>query len=306
MLALGSSMLSSHLFNEMRLPDTLVSIDAALSRASAERIPETGAINWARGCARASLSEAAAISKLALLATKGGLMGDCEELLMDTISASGGALAERAPRSFAVLRAAVLVASLLANFSIEVRALLTIALSRNRDLEGLLLCANCTVGTAILALFSALVKLAPFSFTIHRAAHLCAWPVLHMFMFELALVAAMLCCHSDNKMPGLAAASARGTTSTPFCEVSFAIHWARAITTRLGLLVHVGVIAFFASELCLTSDNEGLGLGASSTEVATRVCDLCIARCVIGPGADARNGASRLLALCPAGISAII
>jgi len=104
----------------------------------------------------------------------------------------------------------------------------------------------------------------------------------------------------------LAAASTCGTASAPFFPVSFAMLWARAITTRLGLLAHVGVVAFFASELCLLSDNEGLGLGASSTEVATRVCDLCIACAVIGPVANARNGASRLLALRPAGISAIV
>lgn len=192
MLALGSSVLSTHEFNEMRLLDTLVSIDATLSGASAERIPHTGAGNWARGCARASLSEAATIRKLTLLATEGSLMGDGEELLMDSVSTSGGALGKLAPRSFAILRAAVLVASLLSNFPIEVWALCTIALSRNSDMEGLLLCANCTVSTAILALFSALVKLAPFSFTIDRAAHLCAWPVLHSFMFGLALVATML------------------------------------------------------------------------------------------------------------------
>jgi hypothetical protein len=306
MLALGSSVLSSHLLNEMRLPDTLVSINTALGRAAAKDIPETRAVNWARGCAWARLSEAAAISEVALLATEGSLMGDCEELLVDSISASGGALAELAPVSFAILRAAVLVASLLSNFSIKVWALLTIALSRDRDVEGLLLCADCTVSTAILALLGALVKLTPFTFAIHRAAHLCAWPVLHVFMFELALDATMLCCHSDHELARLAAASARGTTSTPFCEVSFAIHWAGAITTRLGLLVHVGVVAFFASELRLTSNNEGLGLGASSTEVATRVGNLCIARCVVSPVADARDGASRLLTQSPAWISAVI
>lgn len=197
MLALGSSVLSTHEFNEMRLLDTLVSINTTLSGATAERIPHTGAGNWARGCARASLSEAATIRKLTLLATECGLMGDGEELLMDSVSTSGGALGKLAPRSFAILRAAVLVASLLSNFPIEVWALCTIALSRNSDMEGLLLCANCTVSTAILALFSALVKLAPFSFTIDRAAHLCAWPVLDLLMFVVALLATMLGEHID-------------------------------------------------------------------------------------------------------------
>lgn len=63
------------------------------------------------------------------------------------------------------------------------------------------MCANCTVSTAILALFSALVKFAPFSFTINRAAHLCAWPVLDLFVFPLALVATMLGKHIDNELP---------------------------------------------------------------------------------------------------------
>jgi len=191
MLALGSSVLSTHGFNEMGLPDTLVSIDTTFSRASSEDIPHTLAVNWARRCARASLSEAAAISEWALSTSERSMMGDSVEFLVDAVSASGGALAETTPRSFAILRAAVLVASLLSNFSISMRALLSIALSRNSDMESLLLCANCTIGTAILALFGALVKFAPFAFAIDRAAHLCAWPVLHSFMFVIALDATM-------------------------------------------------------------------------------------------------------------------
>lgn len=104
----------------------------------------------------------------------------------------------------------------------------------------------------------------------------------------------------------MAAASTCGTASTPFCEVPFAIHWARALTARLGLFLHVGVVAFSASELCLASDNEGLGLGAVSTEVASGVCNLGIACAVIGPTANARNWASRLLTLHLAWISAIV
>merc|ERR1719261_2286958 len=114
------------------------------------------------------------------------MMGDGVQFLMDSISASGGALAKLAPRSFAILRAAVLVASLLSNFSIGVWALFSIALSCVKDMESLLLCTNCTIGTAILALFGALVKFAPFSDAGFRAALLSAWLVLHVLMFELA------------------------------------------------------------------------------------------------------------------------
>jgi len=201
MLALGSSMLSTDSFNEMRLPHTLVSVNAALSGATAKDIPHTLAVNWARRCVGALLSEAATISEWALSTSERCMMGDGVEFLMDSIAARGGALAELAPRSFAVLRAAVLVARLLSNFSISVWALLSIALGRNRDVEGLLLCTNGTISTAILALFGALVKLAPFPFTIDRAAHFCAWPVLHVFVFELALDATMLGSLSHDELP---------------------------------------------------------------------------------------------------------
>lgn len=118
-------------------------------------------MNWAWCCVRACFGEAACVLPRALLATKSSLVGDGVSLLSDSSATRSGALTELAPSSFAVLWAAMLVALLLVDFTILVVASGATTLRLHRDGENSLLSSNGTVATAILAFFSALVKLAP-------------------------------------------------------------------------------------------------------------------------------------------------
>jgi len=97
----------------------------------------------------------------AFLATKSSLMGDGVGLLLVSIATRSRALTILTPRTFAMLWAAMFIAISLENFIVFCRALLTTTFGLHSDGEGLLLCSNCTIATAILALFSALVKAAP-------------------------------------------------------------------------------------------------------------------------------------------------
>lgn len=110
---------------------------------------------------RACFSEFAGVLPRAFLATKGSLMGDGVGLLAISRTTSGGALTELAPRSFAILWAAVLIAGLLIHFAIFVVACFTTTFRLHRNREGPLFSSNGTIATAILAFFSALVKFAP-------------------------------------------------------------------------------------------------------------------------------------------------
>lgn len=161
-IALSSTVLGLDEFNEMFLLNTLVVIDTTFCRAMAPmRIPFTLAINWAWFGVRACFSEFATILPLAFLATKSSVMGDGVGLLSISVATRSGALTKLAPITFAVLWAAMFIAVLLKNFTMFCRALLSAAFSLNSDREGLLLCSNCTIATAILALLSALVKTTP-------------------------------------------------------------------------------------------------------------------------------------------------
>lgn len=161
-LARISTMLSLDEFNEVLLFDALVAVDTALCGAMApHRVPFTLAMDRAWLQVIACFGVFASVLVWAFLATKSSLMGDGVGLLLVAIATRSRALTVLTPRTFAVLWAAMFIAISLKHFTVFCRALLTTTFGLNSDSEGLLLCSNCTVATAILALFSALVKTAP-------------------------------------------------------------------------------------------------------------------------------------------------
>jgi hypothetical protein len=192
------------------------------------------------------------------------------------------------------------------DLTMSVWALLATILGFGGDDPGALLLANRTIAAAVGALLVALTPLAPMSFAGDGAWVFVTFLVLDVLIMCAWTAAMLVGFLMNDERSRLTACPTGCRAAAPLSEISFAIDWARDISTHLRLLVLVLVGTFLTTIFGHLRDVEHLGACASAAEVAvlftirTRAFmgNLGIACVVLTPVALARDGAILHIANC--------